>query len=72
MKRFTEKELELLENLKTMSIKDAAGEIGISRAYADTLLTRIRDKIEDGRQIVNTAANLMKHQRLAKLLRRQP
>ncbi len=68
---FTQKQLELIELLKEMTINDACTHLNITRGAADKRLYGIRSKIEKARRIVNTANNWMKHKRLAKLLRRQ-
>lgn len=60
----------LLEALKTKDIADAAKDLKIQRNTADSMLTRIRDKFELARDTTNHEANLLKLNRLAKILRR--
>jgi len=69
--KFSEGEYKLAELLKTMEIKAAAKEMGITPKHAYQILYRMRNKIDAARELSNTAANMMKNKRLAKLLRRQ-
>lgn len=69
--KFNEVEYRLADLLKTMDVKGAAKEMGIARHHAYQILYRMRNKIDKARNTVNTAANWMKHKRLARLLRRQ-
>ncbi|MHA1286209.1 MAG: hypothetical protein ACTSPB_02275 [Candidatus Thorarchaeota archaeon] len=68
---FTKNEHTLANLLKTMSVKEASKEMGISPGHAYQMLYRMRNKIDKARNTVNIAANWMKHKRLGKLLRRQ-
>ena len=68
---FTKKQLELIELLKEMTIKEACIELNINRGAADKRLHGIRNKIEKARRISSVATSWMKHKRLGKLLRRQ-
>jgi DNA-binding CsgD family transcriptional regulator len=71
---FSPRELEVIEALKKKEIVEVAKELKISRATVDNLLSRVRDKIDLGRETSNLAANWLdgaKNPRLAKLLRRQ-
>lgn len=71
---FGKRELELIELLKSQDIADAAAKLKIGRGTADSMLTRIRDKMELARDTTNHAANWLdgaKYPRLAKILRRQ-
>lgn len=65
------RELVLLEALKSNDIADAAKELKIQRGTADAMLSRVRDKFELARDTTNHEANLLKNARLAKILRRQ-
>lgn len=69
--KFNKVEYELVRLLKTMPVKKAAKEMGISPTHAYQILYRMRNKIENARETSNVAANWMKNKRLAKLLRRQ-
>ena len=68
---FTEKQLEIVELLKEMTINEAYGKLDISRGAADKRLFGIRNKIANARRVVNISNNWMQNKRLAKLLRRQ-
>lgn len=71
---FSKRELELIENLKTVDITASADKMKISPRTARSMLVRIRDKIELARDTSNYAANWLdsgKHPRLGKLLRRE-
>ena len=69
--KFSKAEYKFAELLKTMKVKQAATEMGITSKHAYQLLFRMRNKIEQAQNTVNVAAQWMKNKRLAKLLRRQ-
>jgi len=69
--KFSKAEYKFAGLLKTMTVRQAATEMGITSKHAYQLLFRMRNKIEKAQNTVNVAANWMKNKRLAKLLRRQ-
>ena len=71
---FSKRELEIINLLKEVEIKEAAERLEVTRGTIYSYLNRIRDKIETARNTVNMANNWLdsgKNQRLGKLLRRQ-
>jgi hypothetical protein len=74
MHDFTERELKIIESLKTRSIKEAALYLGFTRNYLGVALWGIRNKIEQAQGTVNLSnswKDSKRNPRLAKLLRRQ-
>jgi transposase len=74
MHDFTERELQIVESLKTRSIKETANHFNVTRGTIDKTLFRVRNKIEKAQGSVNISASWKdskRNPRLAKLLRRQ-
>lgn len=69
----TQKEYEILENLKTRTVNETAKEMDISSSNIYATMYNIRNKDEKSRTTVNYLNNLKdshKNPRLAKMLRR--
>ena len=74
MNTFTRRELQYIESLKTRTIEETAKRFGVTRSAVDSMLSRVRDKIERAHGTVNLATvwkDSKRNPRLAKLLRRQ-
>jgi hypothetical protein len=71
---FTHREMQIIEYLKTHTIKETAQHFEVHRGTVDKLLYNIRNKIEKAHGTVNLATvwkDSKRNPRLAKLLRRQ-
>jgi len=68
---WTNREHDIADLLKTMTMRKASKELDISYDSVKQTVFRMRNKVEKAQNTVNVANNWMKHKRLAKLLRRQ-